>query len=142
MLWQVSSSLKFIASATPKLDNGFHFPGPTAMSVAISPLPGVKIIGWSMVESAKESMIWNDRPVYFVAFILGSREFYYQDYPFSVSIEIPQTWSEPYYFDVGFGAHFIHMEETKTPQFVNFTDAFPAWTNVQNWTSYYAAYQY
>lgn len=112
------------------------------MVVAISPMPGVELVEWTITETLRTATIWNDRPVYFIFYVHGSTENYYKDYPFTLIFDVPDNFLHDYYFDITFGAHFIHDESVKSPEFVAFTDAFPKWTNVQNWTSYYAAYQY
>lgn len=112
------------------------------MSVIISPMPGVEFVDWNVYDSVPIGTVWNGRPVYYILYTQGAAEFYYQDFPISLTFEIPETATGPYNFDISLSAHFIHDERTRAPEFTDFTNAFPKWGNVQNWTTYYVAYQY
>lgn len=120
----------------------FSITGPAAMNVIISPLLGAKLVGWSFVEDVFESETWKDRPIYFIQFVQGIKAVQFQPNAFSLTFEVPSDWSEPYIFDISFGYHYVHVEETKTRDFVDFTNAFPKWANVQNWTAYHIAAQF
>lgn len=112
------------------------------MNVAISPMPGVELVEWSVLETVRSSTTWNNRPVYFFLYTHGAVENYFKEFPFSLTFEVPESFTSDYYFDISLGANFFDDERTKSKGFIDFTNAFPKWANVQNWTSYYASYQY
>lgn len=122
----------------------FKMMGPAYMNLQVSPQNGAELVEWSFNDELVVSHIWNNRKVYFINYIHGVNDFYYTDYEFSLTFQVEVGWNQPYVFDIAHSAMFIHDEEhenTKTPEFVEFLDSFPRWTNVQNWTAYYAAYQ-
>lgn len=112
------------------------------MVVYFAPLPGVELVDWSFADELLVTDTWQDRPVYFIYYIQGVLELQNMVHTFTLTFSVPDDWTEPYHFDIAFGAHFIHQKETITQEFVDFTEAFPKWTNVQNWTAYHIAGQF
>lgn len=116
------------------------------MNVQMSPLPGVQVVDWTFdltpMVPPTPTMRWNDRDVYWILYLHGVNSFYFVDYDFDFTLEVPANHSAPFLFDIGLGAHFHDAEHTKTREFVDFTSSFPAWTNVQNWTAYQVSYQF
>lgn len=130
-----------------RLQYDFTLMGPAYMNLQITPMPGVELVRWTFNDNLLISDTWNGRNVYFVNFIHGVNYFYYKDYEFSLTVELAQlaTVNLSYLFDIAHSAMFIHDEEhekTKTLAFDAFLDSFPRWTNVQNWTAYYASYEF
>lgn len=115
------------------------------MNLQISPQEGVELVEWSFNNELLVSTTWNNRTIYFVNYIHGINEFYYQNYEFSLTFDLINDWNQLYFFEIAHSSMFIHDEEherTKTKDFVEFLDSFPKWTNVQNWTAYYASYRF
>lgn len=137
----------FHITSTKSLSNSqkeyeFSLSGPSALHVYFAPLPGVELMAWSFADEIFSTYTWKGQPVYFIHYVQGLLEYQYQTRTFSLTFEIPDNWTEPYHFDISFGAHFIHQEETKTQEFIDFTQAFPKWANVQNWTAYHISKQF
>lgn len=120
----------------------FRFGGPSYMNIQISPLEGVQVVSWSFFDQVVAAGTWNNRPVYFINYIHGHPENFWKNYDFDVTIRRPPSWSASYSFDIALSAMYIEDEEYKTAEFREFTQSFPTWTNVQNWTASYTSYQY
>lgn len=112
------------------------------MNVQLSPLSGVNLIGWSFDEKIPLPNKWIDRQYYFINYYHGLSYYHYQDYEFSIVLEKPESWNGLYLFDIALSASWIGDESMKSKEFVDFTNSFPVWTNVQNWTSYHVGYQF
>lgn len=120
----------------------FAIAGPHFQMIHISPLSGVKIAEWSFNEIVPQTGTWNGRQWTVVNYVHGISDWEFKDLDFWMIIETPERWTEPYTFDIAHAALFVHNEETKTKEFIDFTDSFPEWTNVQNWTASFIGYQY
>uniref|UniRef100_A0A336M4B8 FXNA-like protease n=1 Tax=Culicoides sonorensis TaxID=179676 RepID=A0A336M4B8_CULSO len=122
----------------------FMISGPSHMSLHISPLPGVKLVGWSFLPEINENhqFKWNERDVYFINYVRGLEPQY--SYEFSLEFELPEDddWTSEYKFDIALAAQFVHQPSTHTNEFLNFVGTFPTWTTLQYFTNYYVSYQY
>lgn len=122
----------------------FVMKGTDHMSLHIAPLPGVKLVSWSFMSSVEDDykVHWGGRDVYFVNYVHGLLSYSFSDYPFYLEFEVTSEFDEVYNFDIALAAHFIHQDDTLSPNFQSFIQKFPGWTNVQYWSNYLVSYQY
>lgn len=124
----------------------FVMRGPSRMYLHLSPLEGAKVIRWDLLPEEEgippAKIEWAGRDLYFIAITTAKRELQNREQRFYVDIQTPHLWNKQYVMDIGFGAHFINQYTTHTDAFKQFVGAFPAFTNVQNWTALYEGYQF
>lgn len=126
-----------------KREYTFVVAGTDHMSVQISPMQGVNLVGWSFKEEVgRPSKRWNERDVFFIHYVHGLDVNNMKEFQFKLTFETEENLQLPYTFEIALSAHFVHQQETLTTEYKDFIKSFPKWTNVQHWTSLYLSYQY
>ncbi|KAF5278793.1 hypothetical protein FQA39_LY18351 [Lamprigera yunnana] len=128
-----SSDMQLISRK--KIKNGERFSisinGPQHMGVMVSPVLGVELESWSLVQGIPlaAAPLWNNRFTYFIYYCYAGELI---PLNFSMDFKIPPGHSGPV-IDIGIISHY--QFEPVAPEFAKMIDSFPPWTAHTYWTS-------
>lgn len=105
--------------------------GPHHVGVMLSPVLGVELRNWSLVEGIPlaATPLWNNRKTYFVYYGYAGEP---QPLKFSMDFKVPKEHTGPI-LDLALSSHF--QFDYTSPQFTKLMEQFPPWTAVTYWSA-------
>lgn len=128
------------------------------MSFYISPVVDAELVDWSFINYIPDSgKHWNGQKVYFVNYFHGVDR---TDFKFYIDIKVNHALllvelyliipiypsqkrnSSRKSFDFALAAQYMHNDDDRTEEFMDFINRFPKWANVIGYMSYYEGWQF
>lgn len=85
------------------------------------------LLNTSLAEVPLETMIWNRRPAYIILYTWGKTN---TPLVFSLDFVSPPKWKDPIFEIALTGKYFDDRTNMKTPQYTQFLNQFPNWTDI------------
>lgn len=105
----------------------------------MSPRHGASLIATSLVSELPETRTWNDRPLYVVVYGWGRKN---TPLTFSVDIETSSTFKGPA-LDIALVGRYLHVGNSVfLPEYQEFLNKFPKWTDIMPMLSTYESWVY
>nr|CAD7460312.1 unnamed protein product [Timema tahoe] len=117
----------------------FNVTGPDHIGVMLSPISGVTLDRWSLVEGEPlKSSKWNTRDTYFVYYSYASDP---EPLVFWIDLNVPDIDMKQI-LDIAVTSHFLHGPHKTSPEFVRFMGQFPSWASPSGWVATYSSFKF
>nr|CAD7263210.1 unnamed protein product [Timema shepardi] len=117
----------------------FNVTGPDHIGVMLSPVSGVTLDRWSLVEGEPlKSSKWNNRDTYFVYYSYASDP---EPLVFWIDLNVPDIGMKQI-LDIAVTSHFLHGPHKTSPEFVRFMGQFPSWASPSGWVATYNSFKF
>nr|CAD7425171.1 unnamed protein product [Timema monikensis] len=117
----------------------FNVTGPDHIGVMLSPVSGVTLDRWSLVEGEPlKSSKWNNRDTYFVYYSYASDP---EPLVFWIDLNVPDI-DPKQILDIAVTSHFLHGPHKTSPEFVRFMGQFPSWASPSGWVATYNSFKF
>ncbi|KAJ8306039.1 hypothetical protein KUTeg_016584 [Tegillarca granosa] len=121
----------------------FHVTGPDHMTAYIDPVDGVSLIKWSLSEEMPKKTIGLpelNNSVYFIYY--SHAEEPVTPWEFYIDLEVNPDHGNKAVLEIAFSGQYLHSENSRTKEIVNFINNLPEWTVPTVWACTYDSYQF